>query len=299
VRRPYVIEDGYLRPADGVAEPYNPLEKVDGTSKKWFDASVCKALIDLDPEDSSAIARFASQWGLLGLFTYRMLEWRYFKTITGRIRHRPPSSPHEDIEETVASHSWIATIQHSTPDRRGVVTLRSPTLDRRTPLLTHFGRYMPGVRNRKGPTSFPAVWSDEMWDELCEPVAEFQDYVRVFQMIARELTAEAGPRQDKMVQKLTRRLSNVHPTLEYAPDKPDRFIPGWKFSSLLEACYMAMYLDQTGRRTVRSCKECRTLFTALRPDKVFCYYKCKNRWGMRERRAKERRERLKKDAPNG
>src|SRR5689334_8898179 len=69
----YEVEGGYVRPAPGATfAHYDPFDyRRGGGSRLW------QALQRLEVDDPQAIARFATEWGLLGLLHHDLLQFSY------------------------------------------------------------------------------------------------------------------------------------------------------------------------------------------------------------------------------
>jgi hypothetical protein len=87
VRRQYHIEDGYIKPVPGSEPiPYNPLVLDDQARHRKNKRRLVDDLLRLHPRDYTAVAEFASHWGLLGLFQHHLVEQFYIPTESGDVQ---------------------------------------------------------------------------------------------------------------------------------------------------------------------------------------------------------------------
>lgn len=174
-----------------------------------------------------------------------------------------------------------------------------------TPSLAAFG---PPKASAPPDSGFPSLGSDRLWDSLCEPVWLFRDAVTEFQdamnQCAREDLSPSEAEELRMV--LQRHASRVRTVVEWRPNlehgvdgianrrkrgyRPSvQWESRWAFPSLLSAAYMLLLLDLTKGHVVRNCAraDCRRIFRATRPDRIYCSPRCLNAQKQREHRHRE------------
>jgi len=124
-----------------------------------------------------------------------------------------------------------------------------------------------------------------------EPLCLFKEHVEEYQSLYTKLyelqNHDITPR-DAFGIELTfkEHLKNVHPYFVYNYDRKS-WDKGWQVGTLIEACYLLLYLDIAAGLNARYCKHCHTPFIATKENHYYCSTQCQR--NEKQKRYRERK----------
>lgn len=118
---------------------------------------------------------------------------------------------------------------------------------------------------------------------FCEPLELFKEAVKKYQRVCTLLAAMEGGLDEKKAKSLAfdieyELLGELDGCIPYPVFEGGRWVFGWRFRSLLEACYFRLFLDMTeGAYGFRRCgnPKCNRLFFAKTGDDTYCCIRCR------------------------
>lgn len=253
-------------------------------------------LAALDLTDQSAIEEFLNRWGLLGLDQPVPEE-----------SNLPPAHRLRPQWTEVVSRGETPVFEKVVDAWLGMVSMRVNCAERAGPTIIDaynvaYGRYYP-KRFRILAQVHQFLEMGVYWNEYSEPLQEFVAAAREFQATfalyekMRSKTKTFSYDDAYALEQLNERhLRHVAPAaVVRRPTRgatrrsdPVGFVAmsGWRFRSLLSACYMLLLLDANAGRRLRRCanESCRHPFSAGRADKDHCSENCRAAHEQVERR---------------
>ena len=179
------------------------------------------------------------------------------------------------------------------PSKSGTVIV--PTREghyEQRPLNHYFRKYYPTL----GEGPYPALSAPWRWSILCEPLGEFQAAARQFQHVFHEWIRlrsgdESEPGFSHVQELLTPHLRHVSPMPRVVESEAwkGKWTWGWRFPSLLAACYMMMFMDMVAGQMPRKCGNltCLRTFVTTRSNQYYCHPSCQQ--SEKQRRYRQRK----------
>jgi hypothetical protein len=250
-KRDYQVVDGYIRPdPKSRLEVYDPFNFYFGPESVKQGRSLYLELANLDTGSDRAIEQFACHWGLLGLFSHRLIEIRYWRpgmkeglpSISGQGGFYQLGARSPDLIIECLPPEWIQMMEEGGWHGSATVLEPLPGWCVERPLQTYCAPYFPDGGSQTRPSShdqdgyeisdrrlFALLDSMSRWDFLAEPVQEFQEAADEFRSTFRDWqrlsrSTENDGEAGLLKQRLDDHVRHVHPTLVIERD--DREGPG-------------------------------------------------------------------------
>jgi hypothetical protein len=295
LRRPYEVRGGWIRPIPGgEIQIYRPFDGFYEAPVTNDEEPLYLALANLDLTDNRAIARFASSYGLLGLFFERLISMTWRMPCDGVWTSWIFDGVNLPFEDESVGNDPIVD---------GEVNLRRWQGDcERADVVTYAARYLPDLmtnpefasEDHTSGISQPALArvlnSMQRWDHLAEPVDEFVKIARYFEALFRLVVAPSQGRKPPVERPQTLRglLANIRTVPVLSPDGGVSL--EWVFPSLLSAAHLMLFQDASRGSRLRYCENenCRRPMRVERLDKRFCSTRCHNLVRQRRYRARNK-----------
>lgn len=251
-----------------------------------------KIFVQLTEKGERAILDWCAEYGVLGVFPYRVIEIRLPpKHMVPEFEWVPPDTPVQIVFTKVAT-GWRKRNQYQLPGARpgavGVLLDDDPGGDNPPAFrpLDEALRFFPTL---KDPSDIPLPLSDEFWACYAEPVADFFTAVRTLSDASAAARAKSLPRAEVDQIRLGVGLRTLESLLAHQRMgvnwKPRvGFGTRWVSDSLLATIAAMIAEDVRAAGRPLKCRVCGKIFMSSRPQAAYCSKRCRWRHGQREHR---------------
>ncbi len=124
-----------------------------------------------------------------------------------------------------------------------------------------------------------------------EPLSLFKQHAEEYQSLYRQFNEFQNQKSSSMAAlqielAFKEHLKNVHPNFIFNWNQ-NVWEKGWQVGTMLEACYLLLYLDVAGGLNARYCNRCQTPFIATKEQHYYCSTQCQV--NDKQRRYRERK----------